>query len=78
MVLPVDAEHFDRWLGLFEETARELCPPEAAAHFVERARRIASSLELGVAGANGVILGVGARYRAAANTSAAAVDGGPL
>lgn len=63
MVLPVDAQHFDRWLELFEETAHELCPPEAEAHFVERARRIASSLELGVAGANGVMLRVGERYR---------------
>ena len=24
--LPVDAAHFDRWLALFEATARELCP----------------------------------------------------
>jgi hemoglobin len=72
MVLPVDGAHFDRWLELFEETARQLCPPEAEAHFVERARRIASSLEMGVAGGNGVILGVGERFRAAANTSAAA------
>jgi hemoglobin len=63
MVLPVDAGHFDRWLQLFEETAHELCPPEAESHFVERARRIASSLEMGVAGANGVILGVGDRFR---------------
>ncbi len=35
--LPVDATHFDRWLALFEETAREVCLPEAEAHFVERA-----------------------------------------
>ena len=61
--LPVDAEHFDRWLGLFEATAEEVCPPEAQAHFVERARRIAASLELGVAGANGVLLGMGERFR---------------
>src|SRR5580765_6306584 len=47
--LPVDAAHFDRWLALFEATARELCPGEAEAHFVERARRIAASLELGIA-----------------------------
>jgi hemoglobin len=60
--LPVDAGHFDRWLELFEATAGELCPPRAAAHFVERARRIAASLELGVANANGVMLGVGDRY----------------
>jgi len=61
--LPIDAGHFDRWLALFEETAREVCPPEAAVHFVERAQRIAASLELGVAGANGVMLGKGERYR---------------
>ncbi|WP_024513402.1 group III truncated hemoglobin [Bradyrhizobium sp. ARR65] len=61
--LPVDAEHFDRWLALFEATTKEVCPPEAQAHFMERARRIAASLELGVAGANGVLLGVGERFR---------------
>jgi hemoglobin len=60
--LPVDARHFDRWLELFEATARDLCPPGAADHFIERARRIAESLELGVAGANGVLLGKGERY----------------
>ncbi len=60
--LPVDAVHFDRWLELFERTAREVCPPLAAHHFIERARRIAESLELGVAGANGVLLGKGERY----------------
>ena len=61
--LPVDASHFDRWLALFEATAKEICPPVAAEHFIERARRIAASLELGVASANGVLLGVGKRYR---------------
>ncbi|MGH9811066.1 MAG: group III truncated hemoglobin [Terriglobia bacterium] len=61
--LPVDAVHFDRWLALFENTAREVCPPEAAQHFVERARRIAESLELGIAGLHGVRLGRGERFR---------------
>ena len=61
--LPVDGGHFDRWLALFEETAREVCPGEAEAHFVERARRIAQSLELGIAGAHGVMLGRGERFR---------------
>jgi hemoglobin len=60
--LPVDAVHFDRWLELFEATAREVCPPAAADHFIERARRIAESLELGIAGANGVLLRRGERY----------------
>ena len=61
--LPVDAGHFDRWLELFEQTAREICPPEAEVHFVERARRIAASLELGIAGTHGVMLGNGERFR---------------
>ena len=63
MPLPVDADHFDRWLELFEQTAREVCPPEAETHFVERARRIAESLELGMANVNGVLLGPGERFR---------------
>ncbi|HLZ64674.1 MAG TPA: group III truncated hemoglobin [Aliidongia sp.] len=61
--LPIDAEHFDRWLALFEATARELCPPEAAARFLERAHRIAESLELGIAVGNGALLAKGERFR---------------
>jgi hemoglobin len=63
MPLPIDAGHFDRWLELFEQTTREICPPEAEAHFVACARRIAASLELGVANANGILLGIGERFR---------------
>jgi hemoglobin len=63
--LPVDARHFDRWLALFEQTARDLCPPAAAERFIERAHRVAESLELGVASANGVLLQRGERYRRA-------------
>jgi hemoglobin len=63
MPLPVDAVHFDRWLALFEQTASEVCPPEAAAHFVECAHRIASSLELGIASGQGVMLAIGERFR---------------
>ncbi len=59
--LPVDARHFDRWLALFEETADEVCPPAAAAHFIERAHRVAESLELGIAGQIGVLLRKGER-----------------
>jgi hemoglobin len=61
--LPIDGRHFDRWLELFEATARELCPPKAAAHFVERAQRIAESLELGIATTQGVMLRKGERLR---------------
>jgi hemoglobin len=56
--LPVDAG-----LELFEQAAREICTPEAEVHFVERARRIAASLELGIAGAQGVMLCNGERFR---------------
>jgi hemoglobin len=63
-VLPIDAKHFDRWLALFEQTASELCPPEAAALFADRAHRIAESLELGIAGSRGVFLTKGQRYLA--------------
>ncbi|HEX7081475.1 MAG TPA: group III truncated hemoglobin [Gammaproteobacteria bacterium] len=63
--LPVDSRHFDRWLSLFEETANEVCPPAAAEHFVVRAKRIAQSLELGIASYNGHILRKGQRYHRA-------------
>ena len=53
--LPIAAEHFDRWIAIFEATANELCPPVAAEHFIERARRIADSFELGIAGRQGRI-----------------------
>lgn len=63
--LPVDAEHFDRWLALWEQTAREICPPAAAEHFIEKARTIAQSLELGIAMHNGAMPAPGERYRRA-------------
>jgi hemoglobin len=40
--------HFARWLHLFERTAREICPPEAAAVFVEKSQMIARSLQMGI------------------------------
>lgn len=61
--LPADGRHFDRWLDLFEATARDTCPPPAANHFIERARRIAESLELGMAASRGVMLHKGQRLR---------------
>jgi hemoglobin len=41
-------EHFERWLALFGETAREVAPPEIAALFEGRAGNIARSLQLGM------------------------------
>lgn len=61
-LLPVDAGHFDRWLELFRQTARTVCPPRAAELFIERAGLIARSLELGIASAQGVLLGRDQRY----------------
>ncbi len=66
--LPVDAIHFDRWLALFAETARLTCPPAAATLFVERATRIARSLELGIASAQGVLPAPGERFYAASSS----------
>jgi hemoglobin len=61
--LPVDGRHFDRWLALFSQTAQEICPPVAAAHFIERAQRIAQSLELAIAGSLGSLVAKGERLR---------------
>ncbi len=61
--LPVDARHFDRWLQLFRQAAHEVCPPVAATHFIERAERVAQSLEMGIAVSHGVLLTNGARFQ---------------
>jgi hemoglobin len=41
-------EHFAIWLGLFGETACEVCEPDVAILFLERAERIAQSLNTAV------------------------------
>ena len=48
-------EHFDRWLQLFEMTAREIFAGDIADAFIIRARRIADSFEMGVASVRGEI-----------------------
>ncbi|GEP01313.1 group III truncated hemoglobin [Methylobacterium haplocladii] len=40
--------HFERWLGLFSQTAAESFPPETAAMLSERANRIGDSLKTGL------------------------------
>ena len=42
--------HFQRWLGLFRATAARTQSPTAAALFVQRAERIAATLQQGVFG----------------------------
>lgn len=59
---PIDGRYFDRWLALFEATAREVCPPKAAEVFIDRAHRIAQSLEFDIAAARGIRLGKGDRW----------------
>ena len=68
--LPIDARYFDRWLALFEATARDLCPSRSANFFIERAHRIAQSLEFGIAAARGIMLGKGDRLMSG-------IDGSP-
>ena len=45
--LGLSPEHFEHWLGLFRNTAQEVCP-EAAPFFIDRAERIAESLQIGL------------------------------
>ena len=53
--LSIEPRHFDRWLALFEQTTTDVCPPAAAAVFMEKARRIADSFEMAIAGRCGEI-----------------------
>ena len=46
--LALTPELFARWLSLFEATATEICEPDVAVFFVDRARRIAESLQIGL------------------------------
>jgi hemoglobin len=66
--LPIGGEHFDRWLKLFAATAHDVCPPEAADYFFERARTIAESLELGIGVHRGLMLGKGDRLPMASDS----------
>lgn len=45
---PFEAALFDKWLALFEETAREIHTPAIADSYIEKSRRIAESLKLGL------------------------------
>jgi hemoglobin len=46
----IEPAHFSRWLGLFEQTARELFDEQPAGQFLKMARRVASSLQIGFFG----------------------------
>ncbi|HEY8617427.1 group III truncated hemoglobin [Phenylobacterium sp.] len=49
----LEGAHFERWLGLFRDAAREVCRPAAAAVFMAKAEMIAQSLQLGIAHSRG-------------------------
>jgi hemoglobin len=53
LLLDLQGAHFDRWLHLFETTAKDLFAPELAELFIIRARRIADSFEMGIASTRG-------------------------
>ena len=44
----LNGEHFAHWLSLFGATVEELCPGPAAELFLDRAQRIAQSLQLSI------------------------------
>jgi len=46
--LDLEPAHFRAWLALFEQTARDVLPPEGARFFVARAHRIAESFQIGL------------------------------
>jgi hemoglobin len=47
--LPLDPDHFNRWLALFAETANEVLPPPIAANIVAKSERIAQNFQAGIA-----------------------------
>jgi hemoglobin len=53
--LPLEPRHFARWLTLFEQTARDICSEAGAALLMEKARRIAQSLQFGMEAKRGVL-----------------------
>ena len=46
--LPVEPEHFARWIALFEETAHETLRPELAKKAIGRARHMSASFQAGI------------------------------
>lgn len=47
--LPLEPNHFSRWLELFAETAREVMSPEHAAIIIAKSERIAGNFQAGIA-----------------------------
>jgi hemoglobin len=47
--LSLDPPHFERWLALFAETAKEVLPPDHAATIIDKSQRIAQNFQAGIA-----------------------------
>jgi hemoglobin len=47
--LPLDPDHFERWLVLFAETANEVLPADHAATVIAKSQRIAQNFRAGIA-----------------------------
>ncbi|HEY6375826.1 MAG TPA: group III truncated hemoglobin [Edaphobacter sp.] len=47
--LPLDPDHFERWLTLFAETATEVLHPDHAATVIAKSQRIAHNFKAGIA-----------------------------
>ena len=60
----IQPAHFERWLALFDDTARRVCPPDAAELFAAKSRMIAQSLQMGMAVARGELPPMIERLRA--------------
>ena len=46
--MPLEPEHFTRWVSLFEETARETLPVPQAQLAIERARHMSNCFQAGI------------------------------
>jgi hemoglobin len=47
--LPLDPDHFTRWLALFAETANEVLPQDHAITVIAKSQRIAQNFRAGIA-----------------------------
>lgn len=46
--LPIEPEHFDRWVALFEEACRETLPPAKAEEAISKARHMSVCFQAGL------------------------------
>ena len=60
----LDKPHFERWLGLFRQTVEAVCPGDMAQLFLDRANRVAQSLQLSIDFHRGVLPPLKAPIRA--------------